>query len=270
MAVAPSPDSATLGDWTLFTRKSHILPCTCKCQVVYIKCNYCVYNAQLTIPDRPEMTFDKNILTLTHDKSGCKIELNALDALKMVNDKQDVIKVAYSKEWLSKRQGNENIKNVPKPFDWTFSTEYIGTLMNTEQCKWVAEDTELNFDKEKLMRRDKILYHDEFILFEDELADNGSTKLLVKCRVMPTFILVLLRFYLRVDNVMIKVQETRFYCEKEWDYILRDVTLREVGYSQVEHLPNPVLFDEFQINQYLPITKQSKSKLFVVPVVNAE
>ena len=82
------------------------------------------------LPDLPEMTFDRNTLTLTHTASACRLQLNALGALQLVDDKHDVIKVAFSKEWLAKRQDNSDIKNTPKPFDWTFTTAYAGTLTN--------------------------------------------------------------------------------------------------------------------------------------------
>lgn len=56
-----------------------------------------------------------------------------------------------------------------------------------------------------------ILFYDDIVLFEDELADNGTSTLNVKVRVMPSGWLVLQRFFLRVDNVLFRVFDTRMY-----------------------------------------------------------
>ena len=56
-----------------------------------------------------------------------------------------------------------------------------------------------------------ILFYDELVLYEDELGDNGSSMLTVKVRVMPEELLVLQRFFLRVDNVVFRVFDTRIY-----------------------------------------------------------
>lgn len=44
---------------------------------------------------------------------------------------------------------------------------------------------------------------------------------------MPSGFFVLLRFYLRVDDVLIRINDTRLYYEKDNNYILREYTSRE-------------------------------------------
>ena len=258
-----SEQTTELGNWNLECQQSHILRSRCRC-VEGTKCNHCIYSSSLRLPDLPEMCFDRNTLTIVHPKTGCRLTLNCLDALKLVDDKHDILKVSYSKEWLGKRQGNSNIKNTPKPFDWTFSTAYSGTLLDSATHALRVTPTTQEPDQEKLLRRDKIVYHTELVLFEDELADNGSSKLVVKCRVMSSFLLVLLRFYLRVDNVMIRVQETRLYGEAGWDYLLREVSLREASYCDLEHLGTQVLFEENGINKHLTLKSRELSKIDMV------
>ena len=58
-----------------------------------------------------------------------------------------------------------------------------------------------------------ILFYDDIVLYEDELADNGSSIVNVKVRVMPSGFLVLQRFFLRVDDVVFRVFDTRLYCQ---------------------------------------------------------
>lgn len=259
----PVREETVLGNWKLSTSTSHILRSTCKCNE-FVRCNHCTYEKTLKIPDLPEMTFDRNSLTIVHLASGCKIELCTLDALNLVDHEHDLIKVSYADEWLAKRHDNEDIKNTPKPFDWTFTTYYNGSMINSKTHRLVPSESVQEPDQEKLLRRDRILYHTEFVMFEDELADNGSSKLTVKCRVMPTFILILMRFYLRVDKVMIRVQETRLYCEINWNYLLRDVTLRESSFEDLSHLSTAQLFDEWSINKHLPVVKRDVSRIEVV------
>lgn len=67
-----------------------------------------------------------------------------------------------------------------KPFDWTFTTTYTGTISNFE-----IQETNERIDVDKLKRREKILFYHDLTLFEDELHDNGiavcSVKIVSKC-----------------------------------------------------------------------------------------
>ena len=51
---------------------------------------------------------------------------------------------------------------------------------------------------------------------------------------MPDTFLVLCRFYLRVDHVMVRILDTRLYGEGENDeFMIREWTKREANYSQL-------------------------------------
>ena len=80
---------------------------------------------------------------------------------------------------------------------------------------------------------------------------------------MPTFILILLRHYLRVDKVLVRVRENRWFCQADWDYILRECTLREAPYSALQHLGTEVIFDEWGINKHLPVLERTLEKIEV-------
>lgn len=75
----------------------------------------------------------------------------------------------------------EHITDVVKPYDWTYSTKYNGSNVSTnkDHLKFVPT-TEESIDIEQLKRPDPILFYDENILFEDELADNGTAVLSTK------------------------------------------------------------------------------------------
>ena len=53
---------------------------------------------ELDIPQLPEMVFGDNKMEIKH-QDGFGITFNATDALKKVNNKQDLMKVAVAEEW---------------------------------------------------------------------------------------------------------------------------------------------------------------------------
>ncbi|KAI1293070.1 hypothetical protein EDD11_008517 [Mortierella claussenii] len=143
--------------------------------------------ADLGIPI-PEMIFGNNFLSIEHT-SGFKLEFKALPALAMVDQSSkssDLIKVSYAREWFDKRSmaNQEHITDVVKPYDWTYSTKYSGTNLSSQETMQFSSST-LNetIDIEQLKRPDPILFYDENILFEDELADNGTAVLTTKVKI---------------------------------------------------------------------------------------
>ena len=90
------------------------------------------------------MIFNKNILLFRHEE-GFEMELNSVDALKKwletCYDVENIPKVEYSAEWTQEREKtlSEVIKTREKPYDWTFSTLYSGTLRDTKQQDKVCE-----------------------------------------------------------------------------------------------------------------------------------
>lgn len=63
-----------------------------------------------------------------------------------------------------------------KPFDWTFSCDYRGTISGTTEI----EVTDERIDIEKLKEKEKILFYQELMLYEDELHDNGIASSTIK------------------------------------------------------------------------------------------
>ncbi|KAI8362800.1 TIP41-like family-domain-containing protein [Blakeslea trispora] len=179
----------------------------------------------------PEMVFGNNHVTVQHNQ--LEIQFNAYDALALIDtssDSSEKIKVAYAEEWKQKSSANHtDIKDVVKPYDWTYSTAYRGTSDNAFE----QHLSESMVNIEKLKQQEPILFYDENILYEDELADNGTAMLTVRLRVMPSCFLVLQRFFLRVDDVLFRVNETRLYHEFGQDYFVREFTSKEVHYHQI-------------------------------------
>ncbi|CAF4955623.1 unnamed protein product [Rotaria sp. Silwood1] len=103
----------------------------------------------------------------------------------------------------------------------------LGTLRSSGNSTWRVESTDQQLDLEKLKRQEPILFYDELTLYEDELADNGISNLILKIRCMPSGFFVLLRFYMRVDGVIIRCFDTRYHYEVGNTYILREYIERE-------------------------------------------
>lgn len=62
-------------------------------------------------------------------------------------------------------------------------------------------------------------------LWEDELGDNGISLLELRFRAMQDCFFALLRHYIRVDDVIIRIYDTRIYHEYDKDYIIREFSV---------------------------------------------
>ncbi|THV46197.1 hypothetical protein BGAL_0407g00100 [Botrytis galanthina] len=181
----------------------------------------------------PEMIFGDNMVAIEHVASGWRMEFNAYDALDRV-DKTDknMLKVAYSKEWSSSREKtHEGIKEIVKPFDWSYTTDYKGTITNG---KLFALDNSDPIPIALLKRQDPILFFEEVVLYESELDDNGISVFSCKLRVMPDRMLLLCRLFMRLDNVLVRIRDTRIYVDFNTSKVIRDYTEREDAFDTVK------------------------------------
>ena len=69
------------------------------------------------------------------------------------------------------------------------------------------------------------------MLYEDELADNGISMMSCKIRVMPGRLLLLSRFFMRLDNVIFRIRDTRVYIEFSTAKVIREYVAREEKYE---------------------------------------
>ncbi len=142
--------------------------------------------------------------------------------------------------------------------------------MNGESDKQLKElPSEERINIEKLKIPEQISFFDEICLFEDELSDHGTAHLTVKIRVMPTSFFILQRFFLRVDNVVIRVYDTRIYHETHNKYLIREYIEKE---SMVKNLKcNPRLFTEpNEISNHLEVKKSIIERLDFPSVTASE
>lgn len=128
---------------------------------------------------------------------------------------------------------HEGITEVVKPFDWSYSTDYKGSLKSTSP---VFEPTTSPIPLDLLRRPDPILFFDEVMLYEDEMADNGITMYSCKIRVMPARLLLLCRLFMRLDNVLLRIRDTRVYIEFATGEVMREYVAREDSYEAVRQV----------------------------------
>ncbi|BBN18269.1 type 2A phosphatase activator TIP41 [Marchantia polymorpha subsp. ruderalis] len=201
----------------------------------------------------PEMVFGDSSLELKHEATGIKIHFNALDGLRgWKKEGLPPVEVPAAAKW---KFASKPSQQVILDYDYTFTTPYCGSE-NLEPCgqtsalsvrdgsaaernaeadshpalEWV--ECEEQIDLVSLQQRDPILFFDEVILFEDELADNGISLLTVKVRVMPKCWFLLLRYWLRVDGVLMRLRDTRVFSKfssdpKEVPVVLRERCVKE-------------------------------------------
>ena len=185
----------------------------------------------------PEMIFGDNYVTIQHVQSGWAIEFNAYDALDCVSKTSEgMLQVAVAEEWKRERAHQEEVKQVVKPFDWSYSTDYKGTTSRgSRKGDWQSSNQVKDPIRiDLLSRQDPIQFFDAVDLYEDELADNGISLLNIKIRVMPERLLLLSRFFLRLDGVIIRIRETRIYIEHASNKVIRQYTAKEEEYSVIQ------------------------------------
>jgi len=257
-------------DWRIETTRSHILESKCKSKEhcdsqpdAKDTCLFCQYEAQLHLPHFPDMTFANNLLRIVHT-DGYGLEFKALNALQEVKDRCLGTTISVTEDWLKARENCEYARQVKNNFDWTYSTFYNGHLISKdEQNQITIEPTDQSINLDKLRVQEEILFFDEIDLFEDELADNGVAKLNLKIRVMPEKFFILLRYFLRVDKVKIKIHDTRYYYEVGQDYILKEFTIRECNEAVINRIPVDIQLDPVELAKKLPLSKIVKEKLIL-------
>lgn len=212
-------------------------------------------SARLGIPV-PEMIFGDNLVSIAHPRSGWSIAFSAEPALDTVDKTgaSGMLRVAHAGAWSRSRERSSlsaGISEVVRPFDWSYSCAYRGdevpgregqALRTAGEGKGEGEEGKKGQGREEeipvelLKRRDPILFADEVVLYESELDDNGISVLSVKVRVMEQRMLLLCRLFMRLDNVLVRVRDTRVYVDFGREVVIREYTAREDKFENVKRV----------------------------------
>lgn len=195
---------------------------------------------QLQMTTLPEMVFADSYLKIEHENGFC-LEFNAIDALRPcslstkeqsnINNNGHKIEVAYAKDWKRKANVPCDIEVIEYDFDWTFTSDYKGTYASN--VTEIETDERLNMQLLTDMKM-SMNWNSENMLFMDELHDNGMVQYIVRCRVMDKFFFILARCWLRVDNVLIRIHDTRIFHEFGQSYILKHYQFRENSFQELK------------------------------------
>ena len=135
---------------------------------------------------------------------------------------------------------------------WLRSATRTGTGTGTAEeeaaprSPWRAHEGN-GLDMAMLRRRDvPILHFVDLTLYEDDLGDNGDSRLRLRLRVMPRCFLVLLRHALRVDGVLIRHHDTRLFHRFGTNKVLRDHREAERPLQPLRKLELP---DKLEVEQ---------------------
>lgn len=129
---------------------------------------------------------------------------------------------------MCREKTHEGIKEVVKPFDWSYTTDYQGTVTGKQ---FIPDNEPIPIAL--LKRPDPILFYEEVVLYESELDDNGISIFSVKVRVMPERMLLLCRLFMRLDNVLLRIRDTRIYVDFKNGKVIKEYTATEEKFKTV-------------------------------------
>lgn len=73
-------------------------------------------------------------------------------------------------------------------------------------------------------------------MYESELDDNGISIFSIKVRVMPERMLLLCRLFMRLDNVIFRIRDTRVYVDFKKKKVIREYTALEETWPKVKEV----------------------------------
>ncbi|CAG9462936.1 unnamed protein product [Pedinophyceae sp. YPF-701] len=238
--VFPDGSGIRIKDWTIKAHKEHILG---------DKALHELSDRLSHPPKLPEILFGGSYLSLVHEPTETSFQFRAAEALQGWREENlPPVQVPAAQEWQHHREQEIAAQHpVRMKYDWTFTTPYNGTAVRSGNADSAAgpavafAPTEAQIDRRMLMERDPILFYADVPLYESELDDSGVCSLSVKVRVMPKCWFVLLRFFLRVDGVLIRLRETRLFCKLEGPAVVtREMKWHEGTNGELKKLGAPV------------------------------
>jgi type 2A phosphatase activator TIP41 len=151
-------------------------------------------------------------------------------------------------------------------YDWTYSSPYLGTIIPGQNWK---QETKSGIDMKLLTDQTQpILYFDDVNIYEDDMHDNGYVSLRCKIRAMPTCFFVLLSLFVRVDLVLLRVKEVRYFCKfnanensEEPIQVHRDVVWKECSWSKLASIGLPTHIGSWRVEDELNMGQREQQRI---------
>ena len=201
----------------------------------------------------PSMLFAQNRLAVHIDLVATPytwvLSFDALDALALVSgERPSDLTVREARIWQEHRSAH-NLSPVQSCSDWTFTAAYRGqvrmhprdALGQEVRPAWrrlpaTASASASAIPLQELQRTDMpLVAYEELVLYEDEMDDHGVARLSVKMRIAQhAYVYILVRFWLRIDEVLVRIRDTRYFHRVGSDRLVRQVQHREAAVESVQ------------------------------------
>mmetsp|Transcript_13902 Transcript_13902/g.21039 ORF Transcript_13902/g.21039 Transcript_13902/m.21039 type:complete len:331 (+) Transcript_13902:44-1036(+) len=215
----------TIGDWKIQSETTSIVGAE----------RLKEYEKKLETTSLPEMLFDSYIKLTYKD---LEIKFDAMGALenallnKLKNYEGGAVEsVKVSCSWDSSDIVEDRILGKKTKIEerhdnmeWTFNSIYEGDYSKSD-----VQTKDEEIDYELLKKPEEIEFFDDIILYEDELHDHGTCESRVKIRCMPSCFFILLRCFLRVDGVIVRIIDTRVFHKFGSKHVIKEHTFREIA-----------------------------------------
>ena len=100
-------------------------------------------------------------------------------------------------------------------------------------CSLTVQESTEKIPFDMLGPENPIVHFGEVYMFESDLEDCGYVMSKIRFRVMNDCFYVLLRYYLRVDGVCVRIYDTRVFHKYGTDHIHREFQHRESTWAQL-------------------------------------
>jgi type 2A phosphatase activator TIP41 len=219
---------------------------------------------RVKVTNVPEMFYGHNRFYFINPAFDFIYEINPLQMIDLVSYLQrkaaldlnniyyepNVIKVRNHEIWKNVKVERDDIIIAEPTMDWTYSSCYMGKIGKLRDSKFFDID-KFNIDlftfyEPKVVPTDEAIplhrlgpdnpleKYIEINLFEDELGDNGHSHGNFRFRTMNDCFFGLLRSYVRVDHVIVRIIDTRIFHSYGENYILRDFIVKEASYDELK------------------------------------
>ncbi|KAJ1479467.1 TIP41-like family-domain-containing protein [Baffinella frigidus] len=255
-AAATPPTNFEQAGWTFCARKGPILSTA--------DADRWTKELGMTLP---EMVFGETDLVVANAAAGVELSFKAYDSLAACGDSSD-IKVSMSKKWM---EANSEVPDAQQ-YDWTYSTLFKGTVTKSGEplVPQLTSSRKIDLESLKPGPGREILWSADLMLWEDELHDNGSSYQQVRIRVTCSYFYILVRLFVRVDGVKIRMRESRIHHRFGDAHSLRQHTVKEAEYAGVQasctpkQLSEGILDDPDQLSAKLRVVQDGTEILTFV------
>lgn len=144
----------------------------------------------------------------------------------------DRLQIKHAEKWKSVGLAKDiEITEVEESSDSFFVTPFKGHLEGEFKIERVNESV---IPVHKLGPQNEIIFYKQGSIYEDELDDNGLIQYEYKFRAMADSWFALIRCYVRVDEVVIIILDTRIYWEEGWSKFARQFMVKEATWAELK------------------------------------